>query len=138
MKNVLLLSLLLFYTYSFSQSSIAEKVSIAKVTQKKCLKKKGLTLVLKEVVSDSRCPVGLNCIWAGEATAIISLYKDAKLVEDNTMVFSMKNQEENKLWFCKYLPDNQKNLKSVQVLPYPSKDTPIDKKKYFVKVSYLK
>lgn len=138
MKNVLLLSLLLFYTFSFSQSSTAEKVSIAKVTQKKCLKKKGFTLVLKEVVSDSRCPVGLNCIWAGEATAIISVYKDAKLVEDNTMVFSMKNQEENKLWFCKYLPDNQKNLKSVQVMPYPNKDTPIDKKKYFVKVSYLK
>ena len=138
MKNVLLLSLLLFYTFSFSQSSTAEKVSIAKVTQKKCLKKKGFTLVLKEVVSDSRCPDGLNCIWAGEATAIISAYKDAKLVEDNTMVFSIKNQEENKLWFCKYLSENQKNLKSVQLLPYPNKDKPIDKKKYFVKVSYLK
>ena len=138
MKNVLLLSLLLFCTFSFSQSSTAEKVSIAKVTQKKCLKKKGFTLVLKEVVSDSRCPDGLNCIWAGEATAIISVYKDAKLVEDNTMVFSIKNQEENKLWFCKYLSENQKNLKSVQLLPYPNKDKPIDKKKYFVKVSYLK
>ena len=138
MKNVLLFSLLLFYTFSFSQSTTAERVSIVKVTQKKCLKKKGFTLVLKEVVSDSRCPDGLNCIWAGEATAIISVYKDSKLVEDNTMVFSMKNQEENKLWFCKYLPDNQKNLKSVQVMPYPNKDTPIDKKKYFVKVSYLK
>ena len=138
MKNVLLLSLLLFCTFSFSQSSTAEKVSIAKVTQKKCLKKKGFTLILKEVVSDSRCPEGLNCIWAGEATAIISVYKDAKLVEDNTMVFSIKNQEENKLWFCKYLSENQKNLKSVQLLPYPNKDKPIDKKKYFVKVSYLK
>jgi hypothetical protein len=46
----------------------------------------------------------------------------------------MKNQEERKqIWFCKYLPDNKKKSKSVQVLPYPSKDTPINKKKYFVK-----
>ena len=138
MKKVLLLSFLLLFAFSFAQSPTAEKGASAKVTQKKCLKKKGYTLVLKEVVSDSRCPDGLNCIWAGEATAIISVYKDSKLVEDNTMVFSMKNQEENKLWFCKYLPENQKNLKGVQLLPYPNKDTPIDKKKYFVKVSYLK
>ncbi len=137
MKNIVLFSFLLFCTFSFSQIT-AEKVSIAKITQKKCFKKKGFTLVLKEVVSDSRCPDGLNCIWAGEATAILSVYKDSKLVEDNIMVFSMKNQEENKLWFCKYLPENQKNLKSVQLLPYPNKDNPIDKKKYFVKVSYLK
>ena len=137
MKNIVLLSFLLFCTFSFSQIA-AEKVSIAKITQKKCFKKKGFTLVLKEDVSDSRCPEGLNCIWAGEVTVVLSVYKDSKLVEDNTMVFSMKNHEENKLWFCKYLPDNQKNLKSVQVLPYPSKDTPINKKKYFVQVSYLK
>ena len=137
MKNIVLFSFLLFCTFSFSQVA-EEKVSIAKITQKKCFKKKGFTLVLKEVVSDSRCPEGLNCIWAGEVTVVLSVYKDLKLVEDNTMVFSMKNQEENKLWFCKYLPDNQKNLKSVQVLPYPNKDTPIDKKKYFIKVSYLK
>lgn len=137
MKNIVLFSFLLFCTFSFSQIA-EEKVSIAKITQKKCFKKKGFTLVLKEVVSDSRCPEGLNCIWAGEVTVVLSVYKDSKLVEDNTMVFSTKNQEENKLWFCKYLPDNQKNLKSVQVLPYPNKDTPIDKKKYFIKVSYLK
>lgn len=138
MKKVLLLSFLLLCTISFAQSPTVEKVASAKVTQKKCLKKKGYTLVLKEVVSDSRCPDGLNCIWAGEATAIISVYKDSKLVEDNTMVFSMKNQEENKLWFCKYLPENQKNLKSVQLLPYPNKDTPINKKKYYIKIGYLK
>jgi hypothetical protein len=32
--------------------------------------KKGFTLVLKEVVSDSS-PEGLNCIWAGEVTVLI-------------------------------------------------------------------
>jgi hypothetical protein len=36
---------------------------------------KGFTLVLKEVVSDSRCPEGLNCIWAGEVTVLIRYTK---------------------------------------------------------------
>jgi hypothetical protein len=48
---------------------------------------KGFTLVLKEVVSDSRCPEGLNCIWAGEVTVVLSVYKDSKLVEDITPWF---------------------------------------------------
>jgi hypothetical protein len=89
----------LFCTFSFS---IAEKVSIAKLL-KKVFQEKGFTLVLKEVVSFS---LSRDCIWAGEVV-LLSVYKDSKLVEDNTMVFH-ENQEENKLWFCKYLPDNKK------------------------------
>lgn len=138
MKKSILYLFMLISCLALAQSPKSEKVKSVSIKQKVCPNQKGFQLVLKEVVSDSRCPEGLNCIWAGEVTVVLSVYKDSKLVEDNTMVFSMKNQEENKQWFCKYLPDNQKNLKSVQVLPYPSKDTPIDKKKYFVKISYLK
>lgn len=138
MKKSILYLFMLISCLALAQSPKSEKVKSVSIKQKVCPNQKGFQLVLKEVVSDSRCPEGLNCIWAGEVTVVLSVYKDSKLVEDNTMVFSMKNQEENKQWFCKYLPDNQKNLKSVQVLPYPCKDTPIDKKKYFVKISYLK
>jgi hypothetical protein len=39
---------------------------------------KGFTS-FKEVVSDSRCPEGLNCIWAGEVTVVLGI-QDSKLV----------------------------------------------------------
>ncbi|MET0760425.1 MAG: hypothetical protein ABWZ56_08385, partial [Flavobacterium sp.] len=96
MKKSLLLFLLILGTVTFAQNTENETVKYVKITQKKCLKKKGFNLVLAAVVSDSRCPEGVTCVWAGEASVTVSVYKDSKLVEDHTMVFSMKNEEENK------------------------------------------
>ena len=119
MKKSLLLFLILFNMLAFAQNTPKENIKYVKITQKKCLKKSGYQIVLKEVVSDSRCPEGVTCVWAGEASAIVSVYKDSKLVEDNTMVFSMKNIEENKQWFSKYLPEKQRKIKTISVFPYP-------------------
>ena len=92
MKKSLLLFLLMLGTVTFAQKTTSENVQSLKITQKKCLKKKGFNLVLAAVVSDSRCPEGVTCIWPGEASVVVSVYKDSKLVEDQTMVFSMKNE----------------------------------------------
>jgi hypothetical protein len=138
MKKSLLLFFLIFGSITFAQNIKTKNVQSLKITQKKCLKKKGFNLVLKEVVSDSRCPEGMNCVWAGEASAIISVYKDSKLVEDHMMVFSMKNEEENKEWISKYLPEKQKNIKSFSVLPYPKEGVKINPKNYYVKIGYIK
>jgi hypothetical protein len=138
MKKSLLLFLILFNTLTFAQNTPKENIKYAKISQKMCLKKSGYQIVLKEVVSDSRCPVGVTCVWAGEASAIVSVYKDSKLVEDNTMVFSMKNIEENKKWFSKYLPEKQRKIKSISVFPYPKQGVVVDKKDYYVKIGYIK
>nr|WP_315178061.1 hypothetical protein [uncultured Flavobacterium sp.] len=138
MKKYLLLFLLMLGTITFAQNTKIENVQSLKITQKKCLKKKGFNLVLKELVSDSRCPEGVTCIWAGEASVVVSVYKDSKLVEDHTMVFSMKNEEENKQWFSKYLPEKQKNIKTFSVFPYPKEGVQINPKNYYVKIRYVK
>ncbi|MFV8268953.1 hypothetical protein ACNQGP_03330 [Flavobacterium sp. GT2N3] len=138
MKNSLLLLLLIFGTITFAQNRKTEKVKYLKISQKKCLKKKGFNLVLKEIVSDSRCPKGVTCIWAGEASVVISVYKDSKLVEIHPMVFSMKNEEENKQWFSKYLPEKQRNIKNLNVVPYPKEGVIIKSESYFVKIGYVK
>lgn len=138
MKKSLLLFFLIFGTITFAQNTKTEKVQFLKITQKKCLKKKGYHLVLKEVVSDSRCPEGVTCVWAGEASVVVSVYKESKLVEDHTMVFSMKNEEENNRWFSKYLPEKQKNIKSCRVLPHPKEGVKINPKRYYLQIGYLK
>jgi hypothetical protein len=138
MKKSLLLFLILFNTLTFAQNTPKENIKYVKISQKMCLKKSGYQIVLKEVVSDSRCPVGVTCVWAGEASAIVSVYKDSKLVEDNTMVFSMKNIEENKKWFSKYLPEKQRKIKSISVFPYPKQGVVVDKKDYYIKIGYIK
>ena len=138
MKKSLLLFLILFNTLTFAQNTPKENIKYVKISQKMCLKKSGYQIVLKEVVSDSRCPVGVTCVWAGEASAIVSVYKDSKLVEDITMTFSMKNMEENKKWFSKYLPEKQRKIKSISVFPYPKQGVVVDKKDYYVKIGYIK
>lgn len=138
MKNSLLLFLLMIGTITFAQNTKTENVQSLKITQKKCLKKKGFNLVFKELVSDSRCPEGVTCIWAGEASVVVSVYKDSKLVEDHTMVFSMKKEEENKQWFSKYLPEKQKNIKNFSVFPYPKEGVQVNPKNYYVKIGYVK
>jgi hypothetical protein len=138
MKKSLLLFLILFNTLAFAQNTPKENIKYVKITQKKCLKKSGYQIVLKEVVSDSRCPEGVTCVWAGEASVIVSVYKDSKLVEDNTMVFSMKNIEENKKWLSKYLPVKQRKIKTVGVFPYPKQGVVVDKKDYYLKIGYIK
>jgi hypothetical protein len=138
MKKSLLLFLILFNTLAFAQITPKENIKYVKISQKKCLKKSGYQIVLKELVSDSRCPEGVNCVWAGEASAIVSVYKDSKLVEDNTIVFSMKNIEENKQWFSKYLPLKQRKIKNIGIFPYPKQGIVVDKKDYYIKIWYIK
>jgi hypothetical protein len=43
---------------------------------------------------------------AGEVSILV---QDSKLRDNTTMVFH-ENQEENKLWFCKILPDKKKKV----------------------------
>jgi hypothetical protein len=138
MKKSLLLFLILFNTLAFAQNTPKENIKYVKITQKKCLKKSGYQIVFKELVSDSRCPEGVNCIWAGEVSVIVSVYKDSKLVEDNMMVFSIKNAEENKQWFSKYLPEKQRKIKTIGVFPYPKQGLVVNKKDYYIKIGYTK
>lgn len=138
MKKSLLLLLLMFSIVACAQNAKPENVRYFKITSKMCLKKKGFTLVLKEVTSDSRCPQGTTCIWAGEVSAIISVYKDSKLIEDVPMVFSMKDDRDNKQWFSTYLPEKQKNIKNIRVVPYPKEGSSIQPKAYYIKIGYLK
>ncbi|MFM2368933.1 MAG: hypothetical protein RL619_1233 [Bacteroidota bacterium] len=135
MKNSLLVFLLIFTVSAFSQK---ENIKNVKITQKICLKKTGYQLVLKAVISDSRCPEGVTCVWAGEASAVISVYKDSKLVDDKTIVFSLKNEEENNQWFAKYLPEKQRKIKNSSVFPYPKQGVTVAKKDYYIKIGYIK
>ncbi|MFV5690902.1 hypothetical protein ACM55K_02625 [Flavobacterium sp. LT1R49] len=138
MKNSLSAFLLIFCVSVFAQNPKKENIKYVKITQKICHKKKGYQLVLAAVISDSRCPEGVTCVWAGEASAVISVYKDSKLIEDKTIVFSPKNEEENKQWFAKHLPEKQRKIKNGSIFPYPRHGVTVVKKDYYIKIGYLK
>ncbi len=122
--------LLLVFSYTlFAQSEI-------KITSKKCILKKGYHVKLKRVYDDSRCPENVTCIWAGEVSIVIEVYKDKKLVEEKTLLLNTNNSEENIKWLTNYLPKNSNSIKSITVFPYPKEGQIIESKKQFVNIIY--
>ena len=138
MKKLVLFFFMIISSIVLAQSQKSQKVKYVTIKQKVCPNQKRFQLVLKAISNDSRCPEDVTCIWAGEVTAVVSVYKDSKLIEDSTLVFSMKNEEDNKKWLATYLSEKQKKIKSIRVLPYPKEGSKINPKEYYLKIGYLK
>ena len=130
----------IFTTAFLAQDPEKQSLHYYKITQDKNLSKKGYQLVLKKVISDSRCPEGVNCIWIGEAEVIVSLYKNRKLIIEKALTLSPipKQNQEGIAWLSKYVPQLYKNIKTVEVVPYPKEGVKIDVKKYYIIVSSQK
>lgn len=134
MKNILV-AVMLIFTFSLSAQN---NEGYLKITPKSCTKKKGSSLVLKEVLSDSRCPEGVNCIWAGEIKVVVAVYQDRKFVKDETVTISGSNSQENKTWFAQYLPVEKRNIKSIIVAPRAKEGVKIKPKDYYIRITYIK
>jgi len=126
MKKLLLVIVVFFSVSIYAQNE-------TKITSKKCLPKKGFHLRLKTVFDDSRCPEGVNCIWAGEVSATLEVYNNKQFVEEKSMVFNAKNKEENFKWLEHYF---QKKIKSIGVFPYPKEGQVIKPKKQYIKIVF--
>lgn len=134
MKNIISLLIIVFSLVSCAQKIETPKGS--KVITQKVVKQKGIQLVLKKVTNDSRCPEGVNCIWAGECEILVSVYKNNKFVKDEKILLSPKLYKENIAWFSKYYPN--KKITEINVLPYPKNEVVTNSKDYFLKIEFEK
>lgn len=59
---------------------------VVKAGQQKTAKKSGLKIKFISVIEDSRCPVGVNCVWAGNAKIKVMITGEhgSKTFEFNT------------------------------------------------------
>lgn len=105
----------------------------ANISQK-VIKKKGIQLVLKSLINDSRCPENINCIWAGECEIQVAIYKNRKFISSDNILLSPKLTKENLEWFQKYYPNRK--IKEINVLPYPKSEVVVDPKSYFIKILF--
>ena len=126
MKKSFTLLLLFFSVFVFAQKTM-------KITQQnKHISKKSFYLKLKNVFDDSRCPTGVTCIWAGEVSAIVAVYRDKKCIEEKSITFNTANLIDNIKWFENYIP---KKIKEIWVMPYPEKGIIVKPKKQYMAVS---
>jgi hypothetical protein len=72
-----------------------------------------LELFFRRVASDSRCPTGAQCVWAGEATVTV----DARLAKGPVESFDLKlsAREDSTVW----KPFDGYRIRVVSLDPYP-------------------
>ncbi|GAA4275185.1 hypothetical protein U6A24_17615 [Aquimarina gracilis] len=85
-----------------------------------------------KVTEDSRCPKGVECIWPGEAKAIIGIYTQDTLIEEKEFIFGAQAINENQIE--KIIPIDKKTLYSYGLSPYPSSEKPIDPSSYYLEL----
>lgn len=76
---------MIFAMAAFGQTGTNETLTLS-VGKQKTAKKSRLKIKFIEVVEDSRCPKGVNCIWAGNARVKVKIIgaRSSKEFEFNT------------------------------------------------------
>lgn len=93
-------------------------------------------VVLVRVVNDSRCPEGMQCVWAGEVTIEVAVYENKKITEQTQFTLNAQSVDEVKAWFVKHLPKTHEKLKAVGVAPYPKSGVTIQPEDYKLVLRY--
>ena len=121
MKTSLLAVIILFSTFAFGQEETAGTPKIGiKVPKGETVVLKGVSIKFMEVIEDSRCPTGVNCIWAGRAIVKTQVTANGKS-EEKTLTFGETRPGEEKntnLFSSKEFAINGLTLK-----PYPTSES---------------
>jgi len=72
----------------------------------------------KEVISDSRCPKDVTCVWAGEAKVLIEIFEKGKLINKKLVVINPSAIGEIPLQFS--AGGGIYSITAFKLFPYPS------------------
>lgn len=85
-----------------------------------------IKITFLEVTSDSRCPSGIPCIWAGEVEVLVNIWKDGLDLGDSTLVGPAVNDDRAVKTFDGY------SVKLLKVDPYPTSAQMIGPSDYII------
>ena len=124
MYYLIILALLIFTTNCTKNSvdGIESDITL-KVGQRTSVDGGNLLVTFKEVSEDSRCPLGVVCIWMGNGSIALELQSEDLVEDDVTLNTSL---EPNKIVFKNY----EITLKLLE--PYPVESEIIDGDDYTV------
>ncbi|MEP6261403.1 MAG: hypothetical protein ABJ092_07480 [Gillisia sp.] len=89
-----------------------------------------VSVVFKEVISDSRCPKQVTCIWDGEAKVLLGIYENGKFLE-NRIVSSTAANSVQQFTAAGMIY----NISGIQLLPYPEVHSKKIKPEYTLRLS---
>ncbi|MBT8309454.1 MAG: hypothetical protein HKO72_07235 [Flavobacteriaceae bacterium] len=112
-----------------SLSSLAQpEIGIATLNFGDAIHIDDVSVEFVELISDSRCPEGVNCIRAGEAIVLVAIYRNGKFSHNKELIFHASgavNQSAMQLFNSDYL-----NIHGLALYPYPKGLTKIVDQEY--------
>ena len=97
------------------------QLKIQQVTE---IESEHLKIQFLDVSDDSRCPVGVQCFWAGQATVIISIVKDGNSLGNVNLVLGAASQDQATAHFDDY------TIGLLELAPYPQQNQQIERSDY--------
>ena len=94
------------------------------------------TIKFKKIVSDSRCPSGVTCIWAGEVKVLIEFYEDGEFKGDKVITGSNISSGQTEIMagtdisIAEFFKVSELKIKGVAVSPYPKANQKISPDEY--------
>ena len=98
------------------------------------------TIKFKKIVSDSRCPNGVTCIWAGEVKVLIEFYEDGEFKGDKIITGSNISLGQNEvvagtdISIAEFFNAEGLKIKGVVVSPYPQANEKISPEEYSLNI----
>jgi hypothetical protein len=121
-------SFMFIFTTAFVQpvSSVKKEAALdqefeIKLGQQVSIEHEGLKVSFSYVAEDSRCPEGVQCVWAGNGKVVLKLSKQRKR---SAVMRLNTNLEPNHAAYRDY------DVKLVGLNPHPKKDEKIKKRDY--------
>jgi hypothetical protein len=97
--------------------------------QQVSIKREGLKISFSSVAEDSRCPTGVQCIWAGNGKIVLKLSKVRKRAALLRLNTTVDPKQDDYLGY---------DVKLVSLSPYPKKDVGIRKRDYVATIIVTK
>lgn len=137
MKKLLLIFAVLIINLVSAQDSTSVKVDAPKIVSKlmygSTIKVENIEFKFVAVESDSRCPKGVQCVWAGEAIVLVDVFENGKKIEQKRLVFSPSTQLQNALG--NLFSSEKLKVSGLNIAPYPEHGTKIKAEDYYVQLS---
>ena len=87
----------------------------------------GRSIRFKKLISDSRCPKGVTCIWAGEAKVLVEILDDGEVCGVRELTLSGASEA---ISLQKLFPGESISLLPAVLAPYPEIDKQISQEEY--------
>lgn len=136
MKIYILVVLVFISGNLFSQDSTDTKVETPKIVTNllfgKTYNSEEIQIKFVDVLTDSRCPKDVTCVWAGEVVILVEIKKDDASVEQRNLTFQ-PGKGVNKEHMLLFSSENMK-ITAYKVMPYPDTKDKIKKENYYLQL----